>query len=70
MRGPARSKNYPAPQQQQQPLLANQQNPIPEAAPQAPNVQQLPVAMNTAGYWICPSNPRWMNNDIVPAALP
>ena len=26
--------------------------------------------MNTAGEWICPSNPQGMNNDVVPAALP
>ena len=40
MRGPIRSENYPAPQQQ--PLLARQPNPIPAAAPQAPNVQLPP----------------------------
>ena len=42
MRGPIRSENYPAPQQQQQPLLARQQNPILAAAPQAPNWQLPP----------------------------
>ena len=26
--------------------------------------------MNKAGEWICPSNPRGMNDDIVPTALP
>ena len=45
MRGPIRSENYPAPQQQ--PLPASQQNPIPAAAPQSPTVQlpQEPVAV-------------------------
>ena len=38
MRGLIRSENYPAPQQQQQPLLASQQTPISATAPQAPNV--------------------------------
>ena len=42
MRGPTRVENYPAPQQQQQPVLACQQNQIPAAAPLAPNVQQPP----------------------------
>ena len=42
MRGPIRSENYPAPQQQQQPLLARQQNPILAAAPQVPNWQLPP----------------------------
>ena len=42
MRGPIHSENYPAPQQQQQPLLARQQNPILAAAPQAPNWQLPP----------------------------
>ena len=47
MRGPIRSENYPAPQQHQEPLLASHQNPIPAAAPQAPNGQlpPLPVAV-------------------------
>ena len=40
MRGSIRSENYPAPQQK--PLLASQQNPIPAAAPQVPNVQPPP----------------------------
>ena len=42
MRGPIRSENYPAPQQHQEPLLASHQNPIPAAAPQAPNGQLPP----------------------------
>ena len=42
MRGPIRSENYPAPQQHQEPLLASHQNPIPAAAPQAPNWQLPP----------------------------
>ena len=42
MRGPIRSENYPAPQQHQEPLLASHQNPIPAAAPQAPNGQVPP----------------------------
>ena len=42
MRGPIRTENYPAPQQHQEPLLASHQNPIPAAAPQAPN-GQLPL---------------------------
>ena len=40
MRGPIRSENYPA--TQQQPLPASQENLIPAAAPQAPNVQLPP----------------------------
>ena len=42
MRGPIRSENYPAPQQHQEPLLASHQNPIPAAAPRAPNGQLPP----------------------------
>ena len=42
MRGPIRSENYPASQQHQEPLLASHQNPIPAAAPQAPNGQLPP----------------------------
>ena len=26
--------------------------------------------MNIAGEWVCPSNPRGMNDDMLPAALP
>ena len=115
MRGSARSENYPAPQQQQQqsPVLANQQNQVQAPAPQAPIAQQLPqqpaafrqqpqrtcfncgdpshfvadcplkdrarkpvqqvvnsCRTNQAGEWVCPSNPRGMNNDVMPATLP
>ena len=113
MRGPPRPDSCPAHQQQQQPVLAGQQNPILAAAPQTPNVEQPPQqpaayrqqpqrscfncddptnfvidcpskdrarktvqqAVNScrtsvAGEWTCPSNPRGMNNDIVPVALP
>ena len=42
MRGPTCAENYPAPQHQQQLVLAGQQNQKPAAAPQAPNVQQPP----------------------------
>ena len=42
MRGRIRSENYPAPQQQQQSLLANQQHSIPAVAAQVLNVQLPP----------------------------
>ena len=42
MRGPTRSENYPAPQQQlQNPVLVNPQNPTPAAAAPVPNAQNL-----------------------------
>ena len=114
MRVPARSENFPAPQQQlQNPVLVNPQNPTSAAAAPVPNAQQppqQPVAnrqqsaracfncgdpshfvadcplkdraqkplqqlvnscrTNIAGERTCPSNPRGINNDILPAALP
>ena len=43
MRGSARLENYPAPQQQQQPpVAANQQNQMQAPAPQAPAAQHVP----------------------------
>ena len=51
MRGLTRVEKYPAPQQQQQAVLAGQQNQIPAAAPQALNVPQplqQPAALQTA----------------------
>ena len=114
MRGSARLENYPAPQQQQHPpVAANQQNQMQAPAPQAPAAQHLPqqpaafrqqpqrtcfncgdpshfvadcplkdrarkpvlqavnsCRTNLAGEWVCPSNPRGMNDDVMPATLP